>query len=50
VWGRVDGGRKVGGVQVGDGCRVKGMPGDGRWNGAAVVGGGGGCRRTVMGR
>jgi len=26
------------------------VPGDGRGNGAGVVGGGGGCRRTMMGR
>jgi len=45
----VEGGCRVGGVQVGGACGVKGVPGDGRGNGAVVEGGGDGCRRTVMG-
>ena len=38
-----------GGMQVGGRCGVKGVPGDGWGNGKGVVGGGGGCRRTVKG-
>jgi len=36
-------------MQVGGRCGVKGVPGDGRGNGAVVEGGGDGCRRTVLG-